>query len=150
MPHVWLIPSLCCCLMFSGLQFACPPVLHVLLLLGIDKKIKKRGLAYKLGMFLWLVYCLISKNVNNIWYLLFSLFMFCSTAHRIRMVSVHKEVKCLAAQAVCEPHLSCCRAVGRPKPRVRAASRGQLMFSLAAYLLPNTISSFMCRQKRKV
>lgn len=92
MPHVWLVSSLCCCLVFSGLRLVCPPVLHVLLLLDIDKKIKKRELTYKLGMFLWLVYRLISKNVNNIWDLPFSWFMFSSTAHGVRMVSVHKEV----------------------------------------------------------
>lgn len=59
MPHVWLILLLCCCLGFPGLQFACLPRLHALVLPGTDKKLSKRGLAYKVGIFLWLVYCLI-------------------------------------------------------------------------------------------
>lgn len=91
MPHVWLILLLCCCLGFPGLQFACLPRLHALVLLGTDKKLSKRGLAYKVGIFLCLYTALFEKKMNKIWYL-FYLFMFSSPAHRVRMVSAHQEV----------------------------------------------------------
>lgn len=53
----------------------------------MDYTVKKRGLAYKLGIFL----CLITKNVNNTWCLLFSWFMFSSAVERVRTVSSEEE-----------------------------------------------------------
>lgn len=97
--------------------------IFISLLLEFEQTRKKRRLACKLRVFLCLLYCLIHKNINNIWYLLSSCVMFSSTGHRVRTVRVCREV------CVSKPRLSC-EAGGELEPRVHAASRGQLMFRL--------------------